>query len=96
MRQAIVTRYHGPGNRVGARISATAKAGRVYLSYDHAASADANHRSAAKELADRYGWAGNWHSGTLPNGDNVFVSENAFPEDTVRTEGRAPPPWERK
>jgi hypothetical protein len=54
--QAIVTKYHGPTNYKGSRISARADAGRVVLSYDHALNADENHAKAAQALADRYGW----------------------------------------
>ena len=32
--QAIVTKYHGATNFKGSRISATAEAGRIYLSWD--------------------------------------------------------------
>lgn len=55
-RQAIVTKYHGPTNSTGARISATAYAGRIYWHYDHALDAPENHRAAAIQLANRYGW----------------------------------------
>lgn len=56
MLQAIVTKYHGPTNYRGSRISAKAEAGRVSLPYDHALDAGDNHKKAAQALADRYGW----------------------------------------
>ena len=56
MYQAIVTKYHGPTNTRGSRISATAEAGRISLSYDHALNWTDNHVAAARKLADRMGW----------------------------------------
>ena len=56
MFQAIVTKYHGPTNTRGSRISAKAEAGRISVSYDHALNASENHRAAAQALADKMGW----------------------------------------
>ena len=56
MLQAIVTKYHGPTNYKGSRISARAEAGRVVLAYDYALNPDENHKAAAQALAARYGW----------------------------------------
>jgi hypothetical protein len=56
MLQAIVTRYHGPTNHKGARVSARAEAGRVVLPWDYALNTDDNHKAAAQALADRMGW----------------------------------------
>lgn len=79
--QAIVTKYHGPTNRRGSRVSATAAAGRVYLEWDDALSSDANHDAAAKALAEKMGWLGDRYgrlvSGHLPDGvSNVHVFTN--------------------
>ena len=47
----IRTRYHGPTNARGSRISATTISGqRVYVPYDHALSTEENHDTAAREL----------------------------------------------
>jgi hypothetical protein len=54
--QAIVTRYHGPGNVRGARVSARCEAGRLTLPWDHALNAEDNHRAAAEALARKFGW----------------------------------------
>lgn len=54
--QAIRTRYHGPTNARGSRISAEADAGRIYVPYDHALSLSGNHEAAAREFANRLGW----------------------------------------
>ena len=56
MFQAIVTKYHGPTNVRGSRISARADAGRVIVSYDHALDISGNHKAAAQALADKLGW----------------------------------------
>lgn len=56
MFQAIVTKYHGPTNYKGSRISARAEAGRIIVHYDHALNPDENHKAAAQALADRLGW----------------------------------------
>lgn len=54
--QAIRTRYHGPTNTKGSRLSAQCEAGRIYVPYDHALNLSDNHEAAAKALANRLGW----------------------------------------
>jgi len=56
MFQAIVTKFHGPTNTRGSRVSATAEAGRITLSWDHALNGSDNHMAAAQALADKMGW----------------------------------------
>lgn len=56
MMQAIVTKYHGPTNYKGSRISARADAGRIVRPYDHDLTPEENHAAAAQALADRLGW----------------------------------------
>jgi hypothetical protein len=56
MRQAIVTKYIGPTNSKGARVKATAEAGSITLSWDHALNAGDNHRTAAEALAKKFHW----------------------------------------
>lgn len=83
MRQAIVTKYHGPTNSKGARISAKAQAGRIYVPWDYALDVFENHKAAAKVFADKYGWNEKergapvkFHGGALPDGTGyVFVNE---------------------
>lgn len=78
MAQAIITKYFGPGNVRGSRISAEARAGKVYVSYDHALDLIDNHKAAAVALIKKVGWEdaarerGIAH-GVLPNGDHVHV-----------------------
>lgn len=75
MFQAIVTAYHGPTNSKGARITASAEAGRKTLSYDHAVSCAENHKRAARALASKFKWDGTLHSGSLPDGRYAHVFE---------------------
>jgi hypothetical protein len=77
MLQAIVTRYHGPTNHKGSRISARAEAGRIFRHYDHALDAKENHAQAALDLAESMGWlrpGTRLHGGALPgNAGYCFV-----------------------
>ena len=68
--QAIVTKYHGPTDRKGARISATSASSiRLYLSYDHSLDLEENHDAAALALARKLAWT-RWpySRGSLRNG----------------------------
>ncbi len=71
--QAILTRYHGPTNTRGSRITAKAEAGRTSVAYDHALNYDQNHRAAALALMAKVGWEHDLASGTLPGGDGCHV-----------------------
>lgn len=55
----IETRYHGPTDTKGARISAQSNEGyrgeRVTLPYDHVANQESNHEAAAQRWLDRFG-----------------------------------------
>lgn len=53
----IHTRYHGPTNTRGSRVSATTISGqRVYVPYDHALSVEKNHDVAARKAAALIAW----------------------------------------
>lgn len=55
--QAIITKYHGPTNTVGSRISATSASGiRVFIPYPHEANTEEAHRRAADKLIAKLGW----------------------------------------
>ena len=71
--KAIVTKYHGPTNSRGARISATAEGGnRVVVHYDYGAREP--HDEAALALCDKLGWKGALAEGGMPDGrGNVYV-----------------------
>lgn len=74
MRQAIETKYLGPTNYRGARIKASAQAGSVTISYDHALDVDDNHMRAAQALARKFGWFGVVFGGGNAKGTgNVYV-----------------------
>lgn len=74
MNQAIVTKYHGPTNTRGSRISATADAGRITVPYHYGMSQEANHRAAAEALTVKLEWEGELVGGSMPGGKgNVYV-----------------------
>jgi hypothetical protein len=77
MLQAIVTKYHGPTNYKGSRISARADAGRIVRLYDHALTLEENHAQAALDLMEEKGWmrpGRRLHGGGLPsNAGYCFV-----------------------
>lgn len=74
MRQAIVTKYLGPTNFRGSRIKATAYAGSITIDYDPGLSQQANHDNAAKKLAAKFNWHGEWIAGGMPSEDgNCYV-----------------------
>lgn len=80
--QAIETRYLGPTNYRGSRVKATAAAGSVTLSWNDAFSSDENHAAAARALADKYGWGGNWVGGGNATGTGcIFVQTDEKPLD---------------
>ena len=57
--KAIRTRYHGPTNTRGSRISADDGDGnRVTIPYPHELSGEKVHRRAAQTLCDKMGWRG--------------------------------------
>lgn len=76
--KAILTKYHGPTNTRGSRISAEADGwGKVFVSYDHSLSGDAVRWVAAERLLQKaYKYRSEvtkMIAGGLPNGDVVFV-----------------------
>lgn len=65
--RVVMTRYHGPTNTRGSRISARTAGGdsRVSIPWDYAVGVVENHVTAARRLADQLGWA---RPGTAPSG----------------------------
>lgn len=62
--KAIETKYRGPTNHRGARVTATDSDGNsVSVPFDYDAGANGSHRLAAKALLDKMGWGGNWFGG---------------------------------
>ena len=73
--QTITTKYLPATNYRGARIKAAHTAGTVTVTktYDYELNADANHREAARELATKLNWGGEWVGGCLSDRGNVYV-----------------------
>lgn len=71
--QAIITKYHGPTNTKGERITARADAGRVCIPYPYELSGEDVHKAAAEKLRERLGWHGTLAGGSIPGGGYAFV-----------------------
>lgn len=64
--KAIRTKYNGPTDTRGSRISATDEDGnRVTVPYDHAENSNGNHDAAALALCAKMGWGGRLVRGWL-------------------------------
>ena len=71
--KAIITKYYGPTDTQGARVSASDEDGnRATISYPYELSGEAVHRAAADALCSKMGWSGRLAGGSLKNG-YVFV-----------------------
>ena len=85
MYQAIQTKFLAPTNVRGSRVKATAEAGSVTLSWDHALNSEQNHTVAAEALARKYGWAGEWIGGAIPGTSGyAFVTTRGVSEENFR------------
>lgn len=75
--KAILTRYHGPTNFKGSRISAFDSDGnRITISYPHELSGENVHRKAAETLRDKMKWEGEMVGGAIKDGYAfVFVDD---------------------
>lgn len=78
--QAIVTKYHGPSNTRGSRITAKCDAGSITIPYPHELSGSACHRKAAEALIAKLGWTDEFYGkiagGQLPSGEYAWVFIN--------------------
>jgi hypothetical protein len=74
MLQAITTKYLSPTNTRNTRVKATAAAGSVTVSWDHALDDRQNHAAAASALATKNGWTGDFVAGGMADGSRVFVN----------------------
>jgi hypothetical protein len=71
--KAIFTKYHGPTNFKGSRISAADEDGnRISISYPHELSGEAVYRKAAEALCAKMNWTGPLVGGSHKRG-YVFV-----------------------
>lgn len=82
---AIETYFIAPTNVRGARIKARVMEGRtstgaparsLTLAWDHALSLVTNHQLAAKALATRLGWPGEWIEGGGADGASVWINSH--------------------
>lgn len=74
--KAIETKYHGPTNTKGSRISATDCGDHtIYISYDSALNSDDAHKAAAIALREKLNWSGPMQGGHTKNG-MVWVFED--------------------
>lgn len=84
MSQAIVTRFLGPTNTKGARLSASCDAKRIVVPWPYEKNATDAHCHAAHELASALGWRGVWVGGSLPSKHkDGFVFVNVDKSDDV-------------
>lgn len=81
--QAIQTKYHGPTNHKGARMSSRSAGGVFWHSYEYAANIERNHELAAAEHMARRGWGDRYTTtaGQLPDGTYAHV----LTDNEVRT-----------
>lgn len=77
--KAIITKFHGPTNTRGSRISATDSDGnRVMVSSDHSLTSDGKHDAAALALCAKMKWHGTLQRGWIGNqAVYVFVDERS-------------------
>ena len=76
--KAITTKYHGPTNTRGSRISAKAEGGnRISISYPHELSGEDVYRAAAEALCKKMNWPGSLIGGGTEDG-YVFVFGPGF------------------
>ncbi len=72
--RVLITRYHGPTNTRGSRVSARVPSGRrVTLGWDYSLGEAENHDRAACALASELGWNPPTMAGNLPGPDRVYV-----------------------
>jgi hypothetical protein len=64
--QTIITKYHGPTNTKGARITAKSNAGTVSIGYPHEMNEREAHCEAACALMKKLGIGGSFISAELP------------------------------
>jgi hypothetical protein len=74
--KAITTRFHGPTDTKGSRVSATDEDGnRITISYSQVLNSEAAHAEAAIALCRKLGWAGRLIAGGTKHG-YVFTFEH--------------------
>ena len=81
-RQAIITKYHGPSDVKGSRVSAQCDAGRIYLHWDDALNSDENHAAACEAMLKRVGWTDVNYVGAYA----ASIDAHVWVDDTGRLE----------
>jgi|SRR5579875_747240 len=75
--RVIQTRFHGPGNVRGARISARDEAGNTaVIPYPYELSIEGAHRKAARQLCDKMDWHGTLLGDAFKKGYIFVLLEN--------------------
>lgn len=67
-RQAITTKYHGPTDHRGSRVTAKCDAGRITVPWDHSLDSTENHAAAVRALIHKLGWNGTFYLGGTSDG----------------------------
>lgn len=76
--QAITTKYVGPTDFRGSRVIAKTASGiKITLEWDDALNADENHFNAARALAEKMGWHGQWFGGGMDVGNCYVLADGA-------------------
>ena len=83
--QAIRTRYHGPTNTRGSRITATCEAGSLTMPFDYSLNDEGNHRKAVELLMKRLQWVAVYQGGEF-GGDYYWVAKSAWTPETRSTD----------
>lgn len=65
--QAVVTRYVGPTNTRGSRVSVRCDAARMLVPWQCDLGSEENHATAILRMLLRLDWCGNWVLGGLPD-----------------------------
>ncbi len=86
MRQAITTKYLPATATMGARVKARAGAATHSESWDHGLDVPENHTKAARRLALKLRWDGDWAGGELPD-QRGYAFVRADVDMTVVTSG---------
>jgi hypothetical protein len=82
--QAITTKYHGPTNTRGARITATSESGiKVTLPYPHELTGRECHDAAVRALCHKIGWTGQMVAGAIHGGGYAYVFLDYLPGEPV-------------
>ena len=73
--QCITTKYHGPTEHKGSRISARVEHKRATYSWDYSLGVSANHQLAALKLAKLLGWINDYVEPELALGRSGFFRQ---------------------